>query len=201
MPNFAIRARMQDWAMKYMNEFRGATVGLAEGDVLEIGFGTGLNLAYYASSVKSLAAIDPLDDLHPAVHSRIEEAPFPVEHFRLRADNALPFDANRFDYVVSTYTLCSIPDVQAALGELRRVLKPGGHFVFLEHGLSDRPSTARWQQRLNAFWCSFSEGCNMNRRIDRLVEEGGFEVERLERFLGRGPRILSEMYRGVSRKP
>jgi len=196
----AIRSRMQDWAMRQMNEFRGETVGLARGEVLEIGFGTGLNLAYYGEGVASLSAIDPLEEFHPRVQERLESAPFPVEHFGLRADRSLPFDPSRFDCVVSTYTLCSIPQVDAALDEIRRVLKPEGQFLFLEHGLSDRPHTARWQNRLNPLWCRFADGCNMNRRIDDLISRSGFEIEGLTRFLGKGPRMLAEMYRGCAHK-
>ncbi len=196
----AIRSRMQDWAMRQMNEFRGETVGLASGDVLEIGFGTGLNLPYYSQGVRSLSAIDPLEDLHPRLQQRMDDTPFQVEHHCLRADLSLPFDANRFDCIVSTYTLCSIPEVEAALNEIRRVLKPDGHFLFLEHGLSDRPRTARWQNRLNPMWCRFADGCNMNRKIDCLISRSGFEIEGLARFLGKGPRILAEMYRGSARR-
>jgi len=130
-----LRPRFLDLAMRQMDDLRGATVGLAQGEVFEIGFGTGLNLAHYGPAVKSLVALEPkVAAGYPPTQARIAAAPFPVERALLRADSTLPFDAGRFDFVVSTFTLCSIPQLETALAELRRVLRPGGRFVFLEHG-------------------------------------------------------------------
>ena len=194
-----LRARFQDWAMRQLDDLRPRALATAEGDVLEIGFGTGLNLSYYPPGVKSLRALDPLDALQERVEGRIAEAGFPVERFALPADKGLPFADARFDCIVTTWTLCSIDRPLDALAEMRRVLKPGGRYLFIEHGLSDAPATARWQDRLNPLHCRLSGGCNMNRVIDRLVQAGGFEIAELERFLGRGPRIYAEMYCGVAR--
>jgi SAM-dependent methyltransferase len=193
-----IKPRFQDLAMRQMNDYRPATVGQAAGDVLEIGFGTALNLRYYAPAVKSLVGVDPLEGLPASVHQRIAAAPFPVEHHALRADGALPFDAGRFDCVVFTWTLCSIPEPLSALAEMRRVLKPDGRLLFVEHGRSLSPGTARWQDRLNPLWVRISDGCNMNRPVAELVQRGGFALTSLDRFRGRGPRILAEMCRGVA---
>jgi ubiquinone/menaquinone biosynthesis C-methylase UbiE len=193
-----IKPRFQDLAMRQMNEYRAATVELAEGDVLEIGFGTGLNLRYYTPAVKSLAGVDPLEGLPSRVQQRIAQAGFPVEHHALRADGELPFDAGRFDSVLFTWTLCSIPEPLRALAEMRRVLKPAGRLLFVEHGRSESPGTARWQDRLNPIWVRLTDGCNMNRPIADLVERSGFALARLERFRGSGPRLLAEMYRGVA---
>lgn len=194
-----LKPRVQDWAMKAMNEHRPDTVSLASGEVLEVGFGTALNVRYYGPDVKSLTGLDPMPtEGVPAVEARIAEAPFPLERATLRADGELPFDAGRFDTIVTTWTLCSIPDAHRALVEMRRVLKPGGRYVFVEHGLSESPGTARWQERLNPLWRRIADGCNMNRKVDEVVERGGFELTSLERFRGDGPAILASLYRGVA---
>ncbi|MDH3214075.1 MAG: class I SAM-dependent methyltransferase [Myxococcales bacterium] len=191
--------RMLDWVMRQMNELRSEALAAAEGDVLEVGFGTGLNLDFYASSVKSVTGLDrrAAEGL-PALEERVGRARFPLERCTLRADGELPFDAGRFDCVVTTWTLCSIRDPVRALAEMRRVLKPGGRYVFIEHGRAPSAATARWQDRLNPLWRRISDGCNMNRPIDRLVEEGGFELTGLERFRHTGPGLLAHMYRGVA---
>ena len=194
-----LRPRIQDWAMRFMDDLRPETAGLAEGCVLEVGFGTARNLCHYPAAVKSVTGVDPLvTDGVPAVDARIAAAPFPVTRASLRADGGLPFDAGRFDCVVTTWTLCSIPDATAALAEMLRVLKPSGRYVFIEHGRADRESTARWQRRLNPLWSRIADGCNIDRAIDQLVAGAGFELTSLERFRGKGPAILAQMYRGVA---
>lgn len=194
-----IKPRFQDLAMRQMNPMRAETIVDAEGEVLEVGFGTGLNLEYYGPAVKTLVGLDPLDVTEvDAVQARIRRASFPVERRSLRADGGLPFDTARFDTIVTTWTLCSIPEVGRALREMRRVLKPGGRYVFIEHGRADADSTARWQDRVNPLWSRMCDGCNINRKIDRLVEEGGFDLERLDRFRAKGPGIVAQMYRGVA---
>jgi len=194
-----IKPRLQDLVMGMMNDLRPDTIEAAEGEVLEVGFGTGRNLGLYPPGVKSVTGIDPLvTDGVAKVEERIASAPFPVERTALRADGALPFDAGRFDTVVTTWTLCSIPDAGKALAEMRRVLKPGGRYVFIEHGRSERESTARWQDRVNPIWLKIGDGCNINRKIDRLVEDGGFELASLDRFVGKGPSIFAALYRGVA---
>jgi ubiquinone/menaquinone biosynthesis C-methylase UbiE len=194
-----IRPRLLDWTMRKMNELRPEAIAAAEGDVLEVGFGTGLNLGFYPSAVKSVTGLDPqsIEGLS-SLDERLERAAFPVERCTLRADAELPFDAGRFDCVVTTWTLCSIPDPQRALAEMRRVLKPGGRYVFIEHGRAPSAGTARWQDRLNPLWRRIADGCNMNRPIDRLVEQGGFHLTGLERFRHEGPSVLAHMYRGVA---
>ncbi len=196
-----LRPRLLDVTMRQMNDMRPDTVGLAEGDVIEVGFGTGLNLEFYGSGVKSLVAIDPRP--HPGfgpAEARLARAPFPVERSGLRADKALPYDDARFDVAVSTWTLCSIPEPLEALAELRRVLRPGGRFVFVEHGRAESSRTARWQDRLNPMWSRLADGCNMNRQMDRIVQEGGFRLVSLDRFRGRGPGLFAQMYRGVAER-
>jgi SAM-dependent methyltransferase len=194
-----VKPRFQDLAMRQMNPLRLETIREAEGEVLEVGFGTGLNLAYYGPAVKTLVGLDPLDVADvDAVQARIRAAEFPIERRSLRADGGLPFDAGRFDTIVTTWTLCSIPEVGRALREMRRVLRPEGRYVFIEHGRADAESTAHWQDRVNPIWNRLCDGCNINRKIDRLVEEGGFELVRLDRFRAKGPGIVAQMYRGVA---
>lgn len=196
-----IKPRLQDWMMGFMDEMRPATVGQADGEVLEVGFGTGRNLRLYPSSVKSVTGLDPMvTEGVPAVDARVAEARFPVIRTALPADGELPFDAGRFDCVVTTWTLCSIPDAAAALREMRRVLKPRGRYLFIEHGKSERESTARWQDRVNPIWNRISDGCNINRPIDRIVADAGFELTTIERFRGKGPGLFAQMYRGVAER-
>jgi SAM-dependent methyltransferase len=190
---------IQDWTMRFMDELRPATVGAAEGSVLEVGFGTARNLVHYGAGVEVLTGLDPMPtEGVRAVEERIARARFPVERAVLRADGELPFDAGRFDCVVTTWTLCSIPDPATALAEMRRVLRPGGRYLFIEHGRSSRPSTVRWQDRLNPVWRRLMDGCNINRPIDQLVAAAGFSLTSLERFQHRGPSVLAHMYRGVA---
>jgi len=196
-----LKPRIQDWAMGFVGSYRPDALADARGDVLEIGFGTGLNLEHYPAAVEGVWGVDPMTtEGVPSVERRIGETPFPVERFELRADGNLPFDTGRFDCVVTTWTLCSIPDAGAALSEMRRVLKPDGRYLFLEHGQSANETTLRWQNRLNPIWKRIADGCNINRPIDALVAQGGFEIESIERFVGVGPRISSSLYRGVARR-
>ncbi len=171
----------------------------ARGEVLELGFGTGLNLPHYPPAVTRLTTVDPADILPARVRARCHAAPFPVEIVRQTAE-VLPFGAATFDCVVSTWTLCTIPDPVAALREVRRVLKPDGLLVFTEHGRSDDPTIARWQDRLNPLQNRLACGCHLNRRIDRLVTAAGLHLAVLDRFLLPGlPRLGAEMYRGQAR--
>jgi len=168
----------------------------ARGDVLEIGFGTGLNLSCYPAAVEQLTIVDPANILRKRVAKRIAAAPMPIEKVRLDAKE-LPFDAGRFDCVVSTWTLCTIPEVESALREIRRVLKSGGTFLFLEHGRSNDERVARRQDRWNWLNRIIGVGCNLNRPIDRLVQDAGMELRALERFeMPKTPRISAEHYLG-----
>ena len=170
----------------------------AHGDVLEIGLGTGLNLAWYPQRVLRLRAVDPAPLLPARVAKRSAAVSFPVEITRLSAEQ-LPYDSHSFDCAVSTWTLCTIPDPGRALQEVRRVLKPAGRFLFLEHGRSDDARTADWQDRLNPLQNVIGCGCNLNRRIDHLISQAGFNNVQRDRFVMEGvPRIGGELYCGVA---
>ncbi len=192
--------RLMEWALgsAVCSTERRRTLADTSGEVLEIGFGTGLNLPHYPSTVARLTIVDPAEHLPARVAHRIAAAPFPVTSARLAAER-LPFEDGRFDAVVSTWTLCSIPDAVAALREVRRVLRPDGVFTFLEHGLSDDPGVQRWQHRWNPVQRFVACGCNVDRPIAELVTASGLVIRTLERFEMAGePRLTGSMYRGTA---
>ncbi len=172
----------------------------AHGDVLEIGFGTGLNLPYYPPAVHKLTAVDPNPGMHRLAQKRIQQARIQVDQHVLGGER-LPFADSRFDCAVSTFTLCSIEDVAQALREVYRVLKSGGTFLFLEHGLSREPGVQRWQRRLNRLHVRLANGCHLDRDIKALVAAQPFASVRVEEFyLARTPRTHGYLYRGVATK-
>lgn len=195
--------RLMDWMMsgKEFQRLRAALLTDARGEVLEIGFGTGLNLTHYPEQIASLSIVDPARILPQRVAKRAAAVAFPIHTHHLTAEK-LPFHDRRFDAVVSTWTLCTIPDPVKALQEIRRVLRPNGIFLFLEHGRSDDARVAAWQDRLNPVQNIIGCGCNLNRRIDRLIELSGLQIHHLERFLmPHVPRIGGEMYQGRAVAP
>ncbi len=171
-----------------------ATRGL-KGVVLEVGFGSGLNLRHYPRDVKRILAVDPALLGRKLAAERLARSPIEVEFVGLDGE-ALPLDDASVDSVLSTWTLCTIPDAGRALSEMRRVLRPGGAFHFVEHGLSPDAGVARWQQRLNGVWKSVSGGCYINRPIDRLVRDAGFELGEVSNHYAPGPRTHAYMYEG-----
>jgi ubiquinone/menaquinone biosynthesis C-methylase UbiE len=171
-----------------------------KGDVLEIGFGTGRNLPHYPRTVTKVVGVDPSETSARLARKRIAAAPFPVETVGLSAEKLPVADAS-FASIVSTFTLCSIPDVGGALLEIRRALSPDGRFHFVEHGHADDPSVARWQDRLNSTQNALFGGCNLNRPISALVERAGFDIERLEHgYLKGAPKFAGFLYRGVAKR-
>ena len=194
-----ISPRLIEWGLGSEEAMRLRTGVLsgARGKVLEIGFGTGLNLRLYPPSVEKLVAIDSERMLPDRVQKRVAESPVPIELIQLDASDRLPFDDATFDTIVSTWTLCSIADVDSALAEVRRVLRSDGRFLFLEHGRSDDPKIARRQDWWNPFQKMIGSGCNANRAIDQLITRAGLKIANLDRFLMPAtPRILAEMYKG-----
>lgn len=192
--------RLMEWVMAGEDFARLRTALLAEahGDVLELGLGTGLNLPYYPKTIARLHAVDPVQFLPQLVAQRRAALPFPVVVECVTAER-LPYPNGTFDSVVSTWTLCSIANPVRALTEVRRVLKPDGRFLFMEHGRSDDEKIARWQDRLNPIQNVLGCGCHLNRRIDRLIADAGLTAVHLDRFqMPNVPRLGGEMYRGVA---
>jgi len=192
--------RLMDWVMARpaFSQLRETLLQLAFGEVLEIGFGTGLNLRHYPTTITRLSIIDPATLLPAKVARRMAAAPYPIQTTHVTAEN-LPFPDQQFETVVSTWTLCTIPDPVLALHEVGRVLKPGGRFLFLEHGRSNDRRIAVWQDRLNPIQNVVGCGCHLNRQIDRLITQSGLSIVHLDRFSMQGvPRLAGEMYRGTA---
>jgi ubiquinone/menaquinone biosynthesis C-methylase UbiE len=171
-----------------------ALAGLS-GTVLEVGFGSGLNLEHFPPEVDRLFAIEPAKVAREMARDAIRRAPFPVELIGETAES-IPLPDDSVDAAVTTFTLCTIPDVDRALREMRRVLRPGGTLRFLEHGRAEEESVARWQDRLTPVQKRLAGGCHLNRRIDRLVRGAGFDVEALDTFYIRGPKVGTWLYAG-----
>ena len=171
------------------------TLASARGKVLEIGFGTGLNLAHYPEDIRTLTALDAVRMLPGLVEARIRNSGRAVETVFMDAGRTLPFEDAEFDTVVTTWTLCSIDDVDGALNEIRRVLTPGGQYLFCEHGRS--PRLGKWQDRLNPIQKVIGCGCNMNRRIDELISRSGMRITDISTYIAdETPELLGYMYRG-----
>ena len=178
-----------------MEKQRVDVVSQASGLVLEIGFGSGLNLPYYKNIIK-LYALDPSRESYDLAREQAEQAPFKVEYIHASAEE-VPLASHTIDFVVSTWNLCSIPHPDIALKEIFRILKPGGRFIFIEHGKSPKGAVAKIQKLLTPISKSLLGGCHLDREIDRLIGSVGFEIEKLERFQQK-TRWLAFMYRGVA---
>ncbi|NJK51101.1 class I SAM-dependent methyltransferase [Candidatus Gracilibacteria bacterium] len=159
-----------DWAMSdaTFSHYRQEVLSNVSGDVLEIGFGTGLNLSYYPPQIQKLITVDPNPGMNRRARKRIEESNIIVDN-RVLSGEDLPFEDESFDSVVSTWTLCSIPNVDRAIAQIYRVLKPGGKFFFIEHGLSNEPNVRVWQNRLTPIQKVIADGCHLNRNIRQIV--------------------------------
>ena len=177
---------------------REKVVPLAHGRVLEIGIGSGLNLPHYdRARVSQLVGLDPALQLHRLARRRLAETGLTLELIGLSAEKIPQADAS-FDTIVITYTLCSIPDPEAALAEMRRVLKPGGQLIYSEHGRAPDRQVAHWQDRLTPYWKRFSGGCHLNRDIPALLVTSGFNVDGMKSMYLPGFRPLSYHYWGVA---
>lgn len=179
---------------------RRQTLASAHGDVLEIGFGTGLNLPCYPDSVRKLTTVDPNAGMNSLARKRVKQTGMEVDQ-RVLSGEALPFENDAFDTVVSTFTLCSIADVAQALGQVYRVLKPGGRFLFLEHGLSPEPKIQKWQHRLNWLQMRLGDGCRLDRDIRGIVAAQPFGSVRVDNFyMEKSPKTHAYMFMGIAKK-
>ncbi len=180
---------------KKFAQHRGPALAALSGRVLELGFGAGHNLAHYPDTVTEILALEPAVVNRRLARRRVERSGIPVQWMGLRGEE-IPLGDASVDAVASTWTLCTIPDVVAALAEVRRVLRPGGALHFLEHGLSPDPKVAKWQRRLNGLSKVCAGGCHLDREIDALIREAGFDVRNLTHPILDGPKIGGYLYRG-----
>ncbi len=182
-----------------IKEERQRWVPRAHGRVLEIGVGSGLNLAFYdASQVDSVVGIDPSRKLLERAKPRADHAPVKVELTRCAAEK-LPFAEASFDSAVVTYSLCSVDDPARALAEVRRVLRPNAELFFVEHGLARDESARAWQRRLTPVWSAVGGGCRLNRDVFTELRDAGFALEQSHADYSEGPRWLSFTYEGIAR--
>lgn len=183
---------------KLLQPFRERVIAQASGDVLEFGIGSGLNLPLYGHAVRSVVGVEPSAELLRMAAQQIDKAIIPVELINASAE-ALPMASSSFDSIVTTWTLCTIPNAHLALQEARRVLRPGGTLLFVEHGRAPEASVARWQDRLDDVWGCIAGGCHLNRQIDALIADAGFEIQVMRHDRIAGPRTHTYLYEGQAR--
>jgi ubiquinone/menaquinone biosynthesis C-methylase UbiE len=184
--------------MKPSMRQREKVVPLARGQVLEIGIGSGLNLPYYdAAKVTKVWGLEPSPEMTRLAHEAVESVSLDVEFIGSPGDE-IPLETDSVDTVVITYTLCTIPEPQAALQQMKRVLKPGGELIFCEHGAAPDEAVRRWQDRINPLWKRLSGGCHLNRAIPDVIEQGGFSIKGMETMYIPGWRPASFNYWGTA---
>lgn len=196
-----ILPRLVDWScsLKPSMRQREKVVPLAKGRVLEIGFGSGLNIGYYDSAqVAHVWGLDPSAEAWKLAQEAVEKSEIEIEFLEAGAES-IPLESGSADSIVVTYSLCTIPDRQAALGEIRRVMANDGRLIFCEHGAAPDKSVRKWQNRINPIWKLVSGGCNLNLDIPKLISEGGFSIDNLETMYLPGFKPATFNYWGVAR--
>ncbi len=183
-----------------MNPVRQRACAPLDGAVVEIGFGSGFNVGQYPAAVTRIAAVEPSEVGWRLGAQRVASSAVPVERSGLDGQR-LPFPDDSFDSALSTFTLCTIPDLPAALAELRRVVKPGGVFAFLEHGSAPDAAVRRWQGRLEPMQKRLGGGCHLTRDIAALVADAGWEITELDAFYGQVPKTFTALTVGAARNP
>lgn len=186
-----------NWSMRNreLMPYRQRVIGAAEGRVLEIGVGSGLNFPIYTPAAKEVLALEPARRLMRMARDTSSKTSTKVTFIEGTAE-AIPVADKSIDTVVMTWVLCSIPKAQQALTEMRRVLKNNGQLLFVEHGRAPEPSVSKWQDCLNPAWRCFAGGCNMNRPIAMLIEDAGFRIARLATGYMKGPKLMTFIYEG-----
>jgi ubiquinone/menaquinone biosynthesis C-methylase UbiE len=186
---------------KRFRQQREKVVPLAEGRVLEVGIGSGLNLPFYAAGkVQHLWGLDPSKELWALAQQAVAQARFDVEFIEAAAEE-IPLDNGSVDTILVTYALCSIPEILPALGEMRRVLKQGGQLIFCEHGTAPEAAVRRWQNRLNPIWKRVSGGCNLNLPVPSLLQQAGFRIRAMDTMYIPGWKPACFNYRGTAISP
>ena len=198
--NDVVLPRLCHLAMRnrHLVPYRRRVLAGAQGQVLEIGIGSGLNLPFYGPHVRGIHGLEPSPQLVRLAERAAGRSNRPVSLIEGSAE-AIPFDDKSLDTIVTTWTLCSIPHADRALAQMRRVLKPGGRLLFVEHGLGPEEAVRKWQHRLTPVWSKVSGGCHLNRPIQALIEHAGFDVARLETGYMKGPKTMAFIYEGDAR--
>jgi ubiquinone/menaquinone biosynthesis C-methylase UbiE len=182
-------------ASRELRPYRERVISQAEGRVLEVGIGSGLNLPFYGTRVEQILGLEPAARLLEMAQGRADRSKQPVT-FVAGSAEAIPLDDHSIDTVVTTWTLCSIPDAVGALKEMRRVLRPGGQLLFVEHGLAPEHNIQKWQNRLTPLWKKIGGGCHLNRPIRTLIESAGFDITSLDTGYAKGPKPMTFLYEG-----
>ena len=183
---------------KHLVPYREKVIGEAQGRVLEIGVGSGMNLPLYGYGVREVLALEPSAPLVDMARGAQHRSELPVRFLEASAE-AIPLEDHCVDTVVTTWTLCTIPQAAMALSEMRRVLRPGGRLLFVEHGLAPDKGVRRWQDWLTPAWRCIGGGCHLNRPISTMIEGAGFRFDRLETGYMSGPKPMTFMYEGSAR--
>jgi ubiquinone/menaquinone biosynthesis C-methylase UbiE len=182
----------------HFEPYRRRVTSAARGRVLEIGVGSGLNLPLYSADTQ-VVGLDPSPKLLSMARTVVTDPSRSIELIEGSAES-IPLPDNSVDTVVTTWTMCSIPNLGAALSEVRRVLKADGQLLFAEHGRSHEPSVERWQNRLTPVWKRIGGGCHLNRQIDHLIRDGGFDIEQIQTSYMKGPKPMTFMFEGIASK-
>src|SRR5262245_32001032 len=182
-----------------LQPYRERVIGEASGRVVEIGIGSGLNLPIYGSAVNEIVGVEPARRLVVMAQRVASRTQAPVTFLPASAES-LPLDTASIDTVITTWTLCSIPDAAQALREMRRVLRKDGQLLFVEHGLGPEQNVQKWQHRLTPLWRTIGGGCHLDRPIRALIEAGGFDITRLQTgYMEKGPKPMTFLYEGRAR--
>jgi ubiquinone/menaquinone biosynthesis C-methylase UbiE len=182
---------------KQLDRLRGRVAARLDGEVLEVGFGSGRNVPHYPASVTRVRAVDPALVGRKIAAPRVAASPVPIEYIGLEGER-LPVEDQSIDHVLTTWTLCTIPEVDRAVAEIHRVLRPGGSLEFLEHGRAADTNVQKWQDRITPLQRRLAGGCHLNRPIDALLTDGGLHIDRLDNYYIKGPKVFGYMYEGTA---
>jgi len=182
-----------------LTEIRARIAASLDGEVLEVGFGSGLNVPHYPPTVTRVLAVDPATLGRKLAAERVAESSVPIEYVGLDGQR-LPLESASVDHVLTTWTLCTIPDVGRALDEIARVLRPGGTLHFAEHGRSPDPAVVHWQDRFTPLQRRVAGGCHLNRPIEQLIAQSGLTITRIDNYYTKGPKAFGYMYEGTAAK-